>query len=240
MIKISNLTKKYGKTIAVNDLSLEINKGEVFALLGFNGAGKTTLIKCACCLTNFDSGEITYDSYSVKKDSEIIKSFIGIAPQESSFCKNLTVLENINLMASLYGLKGNELDNRVKELISLFGLEKKVNERAKNLSGGQQKRLSILLALVGDPKVIFLDEPTLGLDVVARNNLWNIIKSLKGQKTIILTTHYLEEITALSDKVAIIKDGKAVAIGGVEEIIKNSKKDSFEQAFLYYAGDENE
>ncbi len=240
MIKVENLSYNYGKIKALNNVSFTVNKGEIFALLGFNGAGKTTLVKCMSTLNETSFGEIFYDELSTKKHAEKIKQIIGVSPQESAFCKNLTVFENATLIARLYGLNKDKSEEKANELIKKFGLEKKANERAKNLSGGQKRRLSLLLSLINDPEVLFLDEPTLGLDVKARKTLWEIIKSFKGNKTIILTTHYLEEITALSDKVAILKNGEILACGSVEEIIKKSEKASFEEAFLYFAGDDNE
>lgn len=240
MLEIKNLKKSYGKLVAVDNVSLKVNKGEIFALLGFNAAGKTTLIKCACSLLTQDEGEILYNGKNLKEYKTEIKSFIGVSPQESAFAKNLKVIENFVLISQLYGLEKSKAKEISTKLIDLIGLKSKANTLASKLSGGQKRRLSLGLALVNNPQVLFLDEPTLGLDISARNKLWELIKSFKGEKTIILTTHYLEEITALADRIGIMKKGKLVAVGTLEEILNLTKKNTLEEAFLYLAGDENE
>ena len=233
MIEIKNLTKKYGNFTALNNVSLSINDNECFTLLGFNGAGKTTLINVLTTLLNFDNGEVVINGFILKENAFEIKKLINVAPQEIAVCKNLTVYENLNLIADLYSVTDKE--EKIASTINEFGLNEKTNVLAKKLSGGQLKRLSIALAVLTNPKILFLDEPTLGLDVKARRNLWEIIKTLKKDRTIFLTTHYLEEVANLTDKVAIISKGKIKAVGTVQEIISSSNCDNLEDAFISLA-----
>ena len=235
-IEVKNLSKKYKDKIAVDNLHLKINQGELFSLLGTNGAGKTTTIKMLSTLILPTDGEILIEGYDYKKDSVKIKELINISPQETSIAPNLTVLENLEFMAGVYGLK--EKKYKIEELIKLFRLQDVLKQKAKTLSGGWQRKVSIALSIINYPKVLFLDEPTLGLDVIARRELWEIIRSLKGKATIILTTHYMEEAEALSDRIAIMQKGKLVCMGTVQELIKKADTDNFEDAFVKLATEE--
>lgn len=231
-IKIQNLTKKYKDVVAVDGISLSINKGELFSLLGINGAGKTTTIKMLSCLIKPTSGDAFLNGKSITKESSEVKTFIGVSPQETAVASGLTVLENLKLMCGIYGFEKEKQKRKISELTALLGLEKIINKKAGKLSGGWQRRLSIAMALISEPEILFLDEPTLGLDVIARSDLWNLILSLKGKVTIILTTHYMEEAEALSDRIAIMKDGKLLICDTAEKIKEKANTDNFEQAFI--------
>ena len=207
-IKILNLTKKYKDVVAVDDLNLTVSKGELFSLLGINGAGKTTTIKMLCGLTEPTSGDALLGGKSIINESGDVKKFIAVSPQETAVAPGLSVKENLDFICGVYGFDTQKKTSKVLELINLLGLEKVANKKAGKLSGGMQRRLSIAMALITEPEILFLDEPTLGLDVIARSDLWEIIRSLKGKVTIILTTHYMEEAESLSDRIAIMKDGK--------------------------------
>lgn len=229
-IKIENLTKKYKDITALDNLSLEIKEHELFALLGLNGAGKTTTIKMLATLVKPTSGDAFIYGKSI--NSEEVKELIAISTQETSVARNLTVEENLLFMASIYGLDENTKNEVIKRIIADFNFEKVLKKKAKTLSGGWQRKLSIAMALIASPKVLFLDEPTLGLDVVARRELWDIILKLKKEMTIILTTHYMEEATYLSDRIGIISEGKLKALGTAEELIEKAKVNNFEDAFI--------
>ncbi len=230
MIKIDNVTKKYQDKVAVNNLNLEIKNGELFSLLGTNGAGKTTTIKMLSTLTLPTSGTITINDLDIIKDREKIKRIINISPQETAIAPNLTVQENLYFMAGIYEIKKEK--EKINELIKLFKLEEVVNQKAKTLSGGYQRKLSIAISLINDPEILFLDEPTLGLDVISRRELWHIIENLKGKITIILTTHYMEEAEALSDRIGIMDKGNLIELGTSKELIKKTKTRNFEDAFI--------
>ena len=232
IIKIESVTKKFNKTVALDNLSLTIKKGELFSLLGENGAGKSTLIKILCGLTSLTSGSATIKGLNVVNEVDKIKNFISICPQESAVASNLTVRENLILIANLYGKFKKEAEEIANKMINLFDLNEKANEKAKKLSGGQKRRVSLAVSLISEPEILFLDEPTLGLDVRARRNLWQIINSLKQKTTILLTTHYMEEAEALSDRIAIIEKGKLLALGSPEELINSTKTSSLEEAFM--------
>lgn len=232
-IKIENVFKKYKDKVAVNNLNLEIKKGELFGLLGTNGAGKTTTIKMLSGLILPTSGTIKIDGMDIIKDSLKIKEILNVSPQETAIAPNLTVLENLEFMAGVYQVK--DKDKKIKELIELFNLDSILKQKAKTLSGGWQRKVSIAISLINDPEILFLDEPTLGLDVIARKELWKIIENLKGNKTIILTTHYMEEAESLSDRVGIIVDGNLIEVGTPKEIKKKAGKDKFEDAFVSIA-----
>jgi len=234
-IKTQNLTKTFKDLVAVNDLSLEINQGELYALLGVNGAGKTTTIKMLSCLITPTQGKVWVLGYEAPKDSQAIKQNIGVSPQETAIAPNLSVKENIEFMANIYGFQKTQAQERVNEIIQKLSLTQVKNKRAKTLSGGYQRRLSIAMALVGDPKALFLDEPTLGLDVLARRELWRLIDSLKGKTTIILTTHYMEEAESLADRIGIMAQGRLVAQGTVAQLKTMAKTDKFEEAFVTLA-----
>ena len=232
-IKTKKLTKKYKDKVAVNKIDLTIKQGELFALLGVNGAGKTTLIKMLSGLILPTSGEIIIEKMNMKKEVFKIKEILNVSPQETAIAPNLTVKENLEFMAGVYQIE--EKDNKISELIKQFKLEEVLNKKAKTLSGGWQRRVSIAISLINDPKILFLDEPTLGLDVIARKELWKVINSLKGIITIILTTHYMEEAESLSDRIGIISNGNLVEVGTSKELIKKTKTKSFEDAFVSIA-----
>lgn len=233
-IRITGLTKKYKDVTAVDDLYLTVGKGELFSLLGVNGAGKTTTIKMLSCLTAPTSGDAVLNGKSVCKDTGDVKAIIGVSPQETAVAPGLSVQENLELICGVHGLTKETQKERIKELTERLGLDQILKKKAGKLSGGWQRRLSIAMALVSQPEILFLDEPTLGLDVLARSDLWDIIRSLKGKVTIILTTHYMEEAEALSDRVGIMKDGKLLICDTVEKIKEAAEADSFEQAFIRY------
>lgn len=236
-IKVSNLTKKFKNVLAVNNISFNVKEGEIFGVLGLNGAGKTTTIKMMSGLTRPTSGNIKVFDYDIYKDINKIKSIIGVSPQESAIANNLTVKENIELMASLYFKDKAKIKNNTERVINNLGLESYINRRAKTLSGGYKRRLSIAMALVTNPRILFLDEPTLGLDVINRHELWNVINNLKGKVTIILTSHYMEEISALVDDIAIMKNGKILMINNLETILKSTNTNSLEEAFIKIVGE---
>jgi ABC-2 type transport system ATP-binding protein len=227
-IVISNLTKKYGNKIAVDNLSLEVNKGELISLLGVNGAGKTTTIKMLTALTKADAGKAEIYGLDVEKESDKIKPIVGISTQDTAVAENLTVRENLKFMSDIFYENSMDAD----EAIEKFGLEEYRNTKAKQLSGGWKRKLSIAMAIVGKPKVLFLDEPTLGLDVIARRELWREIEKLKKETTIVLTTHYMEEAQALSDKIAVMIKGKLSAFGTLEDLEKMTGKKGLEEAFI--------
>lgn len=231
-IKTNNLTKRYKDVVAVNNLNLEIYKGELFSLLGVNGAGKTTTIKMLSTLTKPTDGDATVLGYSILKNEDKIKESIDISMQETSIARKLTVDENIEFYAELSGQNKDEIRESKEKIYKAFELDKVSGKQASKLSGGWQRKLSIALALVSNPKVLFLDEPTLGLDVIARRELWKIINALKGKITIILTTHYMEEAEALSDRIGIMKDGKLLFVGTKETLFSKTNKANVEDAFI--------
>ena len=233
MIQITNLTKKYKEKIAVNNINLTIKEGELFALLGTNGAGKTTTIKTLSTLILPTEGEIKIAGYDIAKDSVKIKEIVNVSPQETAIAPNLTVKENLDFMAGVYKIKNK--NEKIDKLVKTFKLQEVLKQKAKTLSGGWQRKLSIAISLINDPKVLFLDEPTLGLDVLARRELWTVIESLKGKITIILTTHYMEEAESLSDRVGIMDKGKLIAVGTVKELMQKAGTNNFEEAFVKIA-----
>ena len=231
-VRIEGLTKKYKDVVAVDNLSLLIQKGELLALLGVNGAGKTTTIKMLSCLVQPTSGDAFLNGKSICKDSAAVKSLIAVSPQETAVAPGLSVRENLELMCGVYGYTKDKQNAKIAELTKLLGLESVSKKKAGKLSGGWQRRLSIAMALISQPEILFLDEPTLGLDVLARSDLWDLIRSLKGKVTIILTTHYMEEAEALSDRIAIMKDGKLLVCDTADKIKEKAGTDNFEQAFI--------
>lgn len=233
MIQITNLTKKYKEKIAVNNINLTIKEGELFALLGTNGAGKTTTIKMLSTLILPTEGEIKIAGYDIAKDSVKIKEIVNVSPQETAIAPNLTVKENLDFMAGVYKIKNK--NEKIDELVKTFKLQEVLKQKAKTLSGGWQRKLSIAISLINNPKVLFLDEPTLGLDVLARRDLWAVIESLKGKITIILTTHYMEEAESLSDRVGIMDKGNLIAVGTVKELMQKAGTNNFEEAFVKIA-----
>ena len=231
-IKIENLTKKYKDVTAVDNLNLSVKQGELFSLLGVNGAGKTTTIKMLSGLTKPTSGDAFLNGKSIINNSADLKKFIAVSPQETAVAAGLSVLENLKLICGVHGFSKQKSDAKIKELTALLGLDSILKKKAGKLSGGWQRRLSIAMALISEPSVLFLDEPTLGLDVLSRSDLWDVIRSLKGTVTIILTTHYMEEAEALSDRIAIMKDGKLLVCDTADNIKKLTETDNFEQAFI--------
>ncbi len=231
-IRIESLTKKYKDVVAVDNLTLSVRRGELLSLLGVNGAGKTTTIKMLSCLTAPTSGDAFLGGKSICRDTAAVKSIIAVSPQETAVAPNLSVRENLELMCGVHGFTKTRRDGRIAELSDLLGLDAMMKKRAGKLSGGWQRRLSIAMALISEPEILFLDEPTLGLDVIARSDLWDIIRSLRGRVTIILTTHYMEEAEALSDRIAIMKDGRLIICEAAERIKEIAGTDSFEQAFI--------
>ena len=219
-IKTVNLTKKYKDLVAVNGLNLQIMQGELFSLLGVNGAGKTTTIKMLCCLTRQTEGDAFVNGHSIKSDSEKVKQVIGVSPQQTAIAPNLSVRENLELICGIHGFSKNKTAQKISELSDEFNLS------------GWQRRVSIAMALIGEPSILFLDEPTLGLDVIARSELWDTIRTLKGRVTIVLTTHYMEEAEALSDRIGIMKNGRLLVVGTAQELMQMTSADKFEDAFI--------
>lgn len=232
-IETNKLTKKFKEKIAVNGINLKINEGELFALLGTNGAGKTTTIKMLSTLILPTEGEIKILGLDILKDRQKIKEILNVSPQETAIAPNLSVKENLEFMAGVYQIPNKE--EKIDELVKLFKLEEVLKQKAKTLSGGWQRKVSIAIALINEPKILFLDEPTLGLDVIARKELWNVIEKLKGKITIILTTHYMEEAESLSDRIGIMAKGNLVDVGTAEELIKKAETKNFEDAFVKIA-----
>lgn len=234
-IETKQLNKFYKNLHALKDINLGIKENELFGLLGVNGAGKTTLIKILTCLSKQTSGEAYVHGFSVKDNPEKVKEIVDVSPQETAVAHNLTVRENLDFFASLYNTRDEAY---ISSVVNAFSLEEVENQRAKTLSGGWKRRLSIAIGLISKPKILFLDEPTLGLDVIARRELWKIINNMKGKITIILTTHYLEEAEALCDRVAVMAKGKVKATGTPAELKAIAKTDNFEDAFIKIAKDE--
>lgn len=231
-IETKNLIKKYGELTAVNNVNLLVEEKSLFGLLGVNGAGKTTLIKMLTCLSVPTSGKSFVGGFEISENPDKVKEITDVSPQETAVAPNLTVEENLKFFAEIYGITD---ENHINNIINSFSLNEVLNQKAKTLSGGWKRRLSIAIGLISKPKILFLDEPTLGLDVIARQELWKIIRLLKGKITIILTTHYLEEAEALCDKVAIMAKGNVMATGTCEELKKIAKTNDFEDAFIKIA-----
>ena len=231
-IKTVELVKRYKNLTAVNKLNLEIHQGELFSLLGVNGAGKTTTIKMLTCITKPTDGDAFIGGYSITKQPEQVKRLISVSPQETAVAPNLSVKENLELMCGIHGFTKGKSEAKINELTEQFALDSILNRKAGKLSGGWQRRVSIAMALISEPKILFLDEPTLGLDVIARHELWDMIRSLKSKVTVILTTHYMEEAEALSDRIGIMKDGNLLAVGTAEELKIMTGANDFESAFV--------
>lgn len=231
-IEIRDLTKRFGARTAVDGLNLTVKEGELFALLGVNGAGKTTTIRMLCCLLPPTSGDALIMGKSIVHEAQAVKALNNISPQETAIAPNLTVRENLAFMAGIYGIDREESLRRADGLIDSFKLDGRSRDRAKTLSGGMQRRLSIAMALISKPAVLFLDEPTLGLDVRARRDLWKVVESLKGSVTVVLTTHYLEEAEALADRIGIMHNGRLPALGTAKELMEQSGTGNIEDAFL--------
>lgn len=231
-IQTRSLVKRYRDITAVDALNLEVRKGELFSLLGINGAGKTTTIKILTGLAAPTAGEALVGGYSISTEQRQIRQIIGVSPQKTAVAPNLTVRENLELICGIHGFSREKTAQKLRELTDLLSLSEVLSRRAGKLSGGWQRRLSIAMALISEPQILFLDEPTLGLDVLARHDLWQLIHALKGTVTIILTTHYMEEAEALSDRIGIMKDGRLLAVGTPSELKQRAGTDDFEGAFV--------
>lgn len=231
-ISIEHLTKTYNEKTVVDYVSFSIKSGELFGLLGVNGAGKTTLIKMLCGLLTPTSGHASILGYDSKKNQKQVKEIIAVSPQETAIAPNLTIRENLELMAGIHGYSKTEIKEKTANMITAFSLQPYENQKGKTLSGGWQRKLSIALALISEPKILFLDEPTLGLDILGRRELWTLIERLKEKTTIVLTTHYLEEAETLCDRICVMKDGQIKAIGTVEELRMMTNTENFEAAFV--------
>ncbi len=231
-IKTMGLVKQYKNLTAVDNLHLEIQQGELFSLLGVNGAGKTTTIKMLTCLTKPTAGDAVVGDYSITNEPDQVKRLIGVSPQETAVAPNLTVKENLELICGIHGFSKEKTEAKISELSVQFTLDAVLQRKAGKLSGGWQRRVSIAMALISEPQILFLDEPTLGLDVIARHELWEVIRSMKAKVTIILTTHYMEEAEALSDRIGIMKSGRLLAVGTVEELNRIAGTNDFETAFV--------
>ncbi|KKN48001.1 hypothetical protein LCGC14_0657210 [marine sediment metagenome] len=236
-IVIEGLVKRFGDVLAVDDLNLEIKRGELFGLLGPNGAGKTTTINILSGLLQPTSGTAYVGGYDVKKDLKKIKELIGVCPQEAAVFKFLTGRENIELFGSLHGMSKKEAKERTEDLLKQANFTETSKRKAKGYSGGMARQLNLLIALVNNPQIAYLDEPTVGMDARARRKTWEFIGSLKEQnKTVILTTHYIEEAEALSDRVGIIDYGELIALGTPKELMKKHDSKNLEEVFLKITG----
>lgn len=234
-IETKKLTKRYKTKTAVSELDLTVNEGELFALLGVNGAGKTTTVRMLSCLSEPTSGECFVCGKSCIKESKAVKEIIDISPQDTAVADNLTVFENLRLICGIYGYSKEKTSAKIEEMIKLFNMDEVRNSRSKTLSGGWKRKLSIAMALISEPKVLFLDEPTLGLDVLARRDLWSVVEELKGKITIILTTHHMEEAEHLADRIAIMLEGQIAALGTLSELEELSGKQGLEESFVAIA-----
>ncbi len=231
-IETVDIVKRYKNLIAVDKLNLEIRRGELFSLLGMNGAGKTTVIRMLSCLTKPTEGDALAGGYSITKEPDRVKRLIGVSPQETAVAPNLSVKENLELICGIHGFSKEKTQAKIRELSGQFALDTVLLKKAGKLSGGWQRRVSIAMALISEPQILFLDEPTLGLDVIARHDLWAVIRALKGKITIILTTHYMEEAEALSDRIGIMKEGRLLAVGTAEDLKAHAGTNDFETAFV--------
>ena len=231
-IKTEKLTKRYKDTVAVDGLSMSVERGEIFSLLGVNGAGKTTTVKMLTCLTEASGGDAYLLGKSIVSDKKSIKSKIAVSPQETAVAPGLTVRENLELICGVHGFSRKKQKEKTEEAANLLGISEVMSQKAGKLSGGWQRRLSIAMALISEPEILFLDEPTLGLDVVARSELWDIIRALRGKVTVVMTTHYMKEAEALSDRIAIMKSGKLLICETADKIKKTAGVDDFEEAFI--------
>ena len=231
-IQAQGLVKQYKTLTAVDGLDLEIRQGELFSLLGVNGAGKTTAIKMLSCLAKPTAGDAFVGGFSIIKESERVKQVVGVSPQETAVAPNLSVEENLELICGIYGFSKEKTERKIRELSKAFTLDTVLSRKAGKLSGGWQRRVSIAMGLISEPKILFLDEPTLGLDVLARQDLWELIRAMKGSITVVLTTHYMEEAQALSDRIGIMKEGRLLAVGTAKELMEQAGTDDFEKAFV--------
>ncbi len=231
-IETMGLTKRYGNVTAVDNLSLQIKEGELFALLGVNGAGKTTTLRMLTCLTLPTSGDASVSGYSVVKSAWEVKRRIAVSPQDTAIAPNLTIRENLELLCDIYGFSKGVKERKIEEMAERFHFEGLLSKKAGTLSGGWQRRLSVSMGLISEPAVLFLDEPTLGLDVLARSELWECIRALKGRVTVVLTTHYMEEAEALSDRIGIMQAGRLLTVGTAGALMERAGVNRFEDAFI--------
>lgn len=231
-IETCNLSKKYKEKYAVKNLNLIVNQGELYSLLGVNGAGKSTTIKMLSCLVPPTGGDAILNGHSILNNSQEVKKIISVSPQETAVAEKLSVRENLEFIAQIYGFDRKAAKQKAEDIIEQFELREFAKQKSKTLSGGLMRRLSIAMALITDPEILFLDEPTLGLDVLARRELWTVISKLKGKITIILTTHYLEEAESLSDRIGIMAKGNLKAEGTADELKTLANTDNFEDAFV--------
>ena len=238
-IKTVDLVKRYKSITAVDKLNLEIYKGEIFALLGVNGAGKSTTIKMLSCLAQPTDGEGFIGGYRIISESDKIKGIISVSPQETAIAPNLSARENLELICGIHGFAKEKTNENIKDISEKLGLDQVLERKAGRLSGGWQRRLSIAMALISEPEILFLDEPTLGLDVISRHELWEVIRALKGNTTVVLTTHYMEEAEMLSDRIGVMKNGKLLALGTAEELKMITDAKNFEDAFLMIVKERN-
>ena len=239
-IQTMNLTKRYKDLVAVDHINLCIRQGELFSLLGINGAGKTTTIKMLSCLSKPTGGDALVGGRSILREPAQVKELIGVSPQETAVAPNLSVKENLELMCGIHGFTKEKQLAKIEELSARLNLRPLLNKKAGNLSGGWQRRVSIAMALITEPAILFLDEPTLGLDVIARSELWDVIRALKGKVTIILTTHYMEEAEALSDRIGIMKNGRLLVVGTAPELMAQTGVNRFEDAFIALVKEEKQ
>ncbi len=238
-IQTTDLTKRYKNLVAVDKLNLTIEQGELFSLLGINGAGKTTTIKMLSCLSKPTGGDALVGGSSILHDTQAVKSIIGVSPQETAVAPNLSVKENLEMMCGIHCFAKEKRQAKIAELSAQLNLQDILSKKAGKLSGGWQRRVSIAMALISEPSILFLDEPTLGLDVIARSELWDVIRALKGKVTIILTTHYMEEAEALSDRIGIMKNGRLLVVGTAQELMQKTGAARFEDAFISIVKEEN-
>jgi ABC-2 type transport system ATP-binding protein len=236
-IELNHLIKRFEDITAVDDISLQITKGELFGLLGPNGAGKTTIINILCGLIKPTSGSATVSNYDVQKENAKIRKLIGVCPQETAVYPYLTGAENVELFGNLHTMKKTTLKARRDMLLEKMGLTQDAKRKSDKYSGGMKRRLSLVLALIHDPQIAFLDEPTVAMDPQSRHAVWDFIKELKKEgKTIILTTHYMEEAEALCDRVGVIDYGKLIALDSPRNLISKANVTNLEEVFIKLTG----
>jgi ABC-2 type transport system ATP-binding protein len=236
-ITVENLIKRFEDVTAVDGINLQVKKGELFGLLGPNGAGKTTTINMLCGLIKPTNGTAKVGGYDVQKETEKVKTLIGVCPQETAIYPYLTGAENVELFGNLHAMNKETLKARRDMLLEKMGLTEDAKRRSEKYSGGMKRRLSLILALIHNPQIAFLDEPTVAMDPQSRHAVWDFIKELKEEdKTIILTTHYMEEAEALCDRVGIIDHGKLIALGAPQALISKNKVKNLEEVFIALTG----
>jgi len=236
-IVLENLTKKFEDVTAVDGLSLQIEKGELFGLLGPNGAGKTTIIKILCGLLEPTNGTATVGGYDVQRDSAKMKELIGVCPQDTAAYPYLTGMENVEFFGNLYAMSKAKLKENAKKLLDKMSLSQDAGRRVRKYSGGMKRRINLIMALIHDPEIAFLDEPTVAMDPQSRHAVWDFIRDLEKQgKTIILTTHYMEEAEELCGRVGIVDHGKLIALGSPKELMNENDAKDLEDVFIKLTG----